>query len=126
MLVGKRILVAEDDPWIASALVDAIIDQSGVALGPAATNEQALALIETCPDGAIVDGHLLDGPSTAAIQALHASSVPLVMFTGLGLPPVLRNSHRDVAVLLKPAPFESVLAALTAQITAVKLRTERR
>ena len=52
MLSGKRILVAEDNDWIAEALVQTITDYRGIALGPAQTNVAALALIDDHLDGA--------------------------------------------------------------------------
>jgi hypothetical protein len=42
--------------------VETITNCHGIALGPARTTARALALIEEHPDGAILDGNLLDGP----------------------------------------------------------------
>ena len=73
MLRGKRILVAEDNDWIAAALIQTIIDYCGIALGPAQTNVSALALIDGHLDGAILDGNLLDGPITPKPEKIPAS-----------------------------------------------------
>jgi len=116
MLSGKRILVAEDNEWIAAGLVDAIIGCDGIALGPAQTTTAALALILELPDGAILDANLLDGPITPVARALCDKSVPLVIFTGLGLPWDLQRSHPDIAVILKPSPYETVIRAIAAHI----------
>ena len=112
MLRGKRILVAEDNDWIAAALIQTIIDYCGIALGPAQTNVNALALIDGHLDGAILDGNLLDGPITPVARALRDRSVPLVVFTGLGLPSDLQRSHPDIPVILKPSPYEIVIHAI--------------
>ena len=116
MLSGKRILVAEDNEWIAAGLVDAIIGCDGIALGPAQTTAAALALILELPDGAILDANLLNGPITPVARALCDKSVPLVIFTGLGLPSDLQRSHPDIAVILKPSPYETVIRAIAAHI----------
>ena len=121
MLSGKRILVAEDNDWIAEALIQTITEHRGIALGPAQTNARALVLIDELPDGAILDGNLLDGPITRVARALCDKSVPLVVFTGLGLPADLQRSHPDISVILKPAPYEVVGRAITERIRGCPL-----
>ena len=125
MLRGKRILVAEDNDWIAAALIQTIIDYCGIALGPAQTNVSALALIDGHPDGAILDGNLLDGPITPVARALRDRSVPLVVFTGLGLPSDLQRLHPDIPVILKPSPYEAVIRAIVERIQKRLLPTTR-
>jgi DNA-binding response OmpR family regulator len=113
MLSGKRILVAEDNDWIAEALIQTITEHRGIALGPAQTNVRALALIAEHPDGAILDGNLLDGPITPVARALCDKSIPLVVFTGAGLPADLQRSHPGITVILKPSPYDTVIRAIT-------------
>ena len=125
MLSGKRILVAEDNDWIAAALVQTITDYRGIALGPAQTNIGALALIDEHPDGAILDANLLDGPITPVARALCDRSVPLVVFTGLGLPSELQQSHPDIPVILKPSPYEAVIRAIAERIQGSPSPTTR-
>jgi hypothetical protein len=125
MLSGKRILVAEDNEWIAAALVQTITDYRGIVLGPAQTNVGALALIGERPDGAILDGNLLDGPITPVARALCDRSVPLVVFTGLGFPSELQRSHPDIPVILKPSPYEAVIRAIAERIKGCSLATTR-
>ena len=115
MLRGKRILVAEDNDWLAAGLVETITSCHGIALGPAQTTTRALARIEEHPDGAILDGNLLDGPISPVACAL-CGSVPLVVFTGLALPADLQRSHPDLAVILKPSPYEIVVRPVAARI----------
>ena len=122
MLSGKRILVAEDNEWIAEALIHTITDHRGIALGPAQTNVRALAVIDEHPDGAILDGNLLDGPITPVVLALCVKSIPMVVFTGLGLPPDLQRSHPEIPVILKPASYEVVVRAIAERIRGALLR----
>jgi hypothetical protein len=118
MLSGKRILVTEDNDWIAAELVQMITDYRGVTLGPAQTNVRALSLIDKHPDGAILDGNLLDGPITPVARALCDKSIPLVVFTGAGLPSDLQRSHPDIPIILKRSPYGIVIRASRAPAIA--------
>jgi CheY-like chemotaxis protein len=116
MLKQKQILVAEDNNWIAAELVQAIADHDGIPLGPAARNVEALALIDEAPDGAILDGNLIDGPITPVALALLDRSLPLVVFTGLGLPADLQRTYPNIRVILKPSPCLAAVHALECMI----------
>jgi hypothetical protein len=116
MLSGKRILVAEDNDWIAAALVQTITDYRGIALGPAPTIVAALALIEDHPDGAILDGNLLDGPITPVARALYDRSIPLVVFRAWAFRPSCNDrtrisrsssSHHHMRLSFAPLPSAS-------------------
>ena len=117
MLNGKRILIAEDNFLIADALADGVQDRGGIPLGPVPTNREALRLIDRCPDGAILDGNLLDGPIIPVAQALSVRKIPMIFHTGAELPESLRTLLPDIPVLQKPLPYETVIRAL-----AVRLR----
>ena len=125
MLSVKRILVAEDNEWIAAGLVDAIASCDGVALGPAQTTMAALALIHELPDGAILDANLLDGPITPVARALCVKSVPAgdIHRTGppLGSPKVApRYRRHSQAVALRGRHSRDRRAHLRA-LTPVRL-----
>ncbi len=119
-LSGKRILIAEDNEWIAAGLLEAINGCDGIALGPAQTVTAALALIHELPDGAILDANLLDGPITPVARALLDKFVPVVVFTGLGLPADLQEAHSNIMVILKPAPSLTVIQALADRMTLAR------
>lgn len=101
-LQGARILVVEDEPFIAFDLKLAIEDMGASAIGPAATIAEALDLIAAEePDGAILDVNLPDGTIGRVLDAL-ASHVGVVVHTGVGLPPDIRAAHPGVRVFTKP------------------------
>jgi hypothetical protein len=102
-----------------------ITDYRGIALGLAQNNIKALALIDEHPNGAILDGNLLDSPITPVARALWEKSVPLVVFTGLGLPSDLQRLHPDIPVILKPSPYEAVIHAIAERIQGCHLPTTR-
>jgi CheY-like chemotaxis protein len=108
-LVGARILVVEDEPFIAFDLVGAIEDAGALPLGPAATVQDALDLIAvTQPDGAILDVNLADGHVGPVLDAL-SSTASVVVHTGVGLPAHVRAIHPDVLVYPKPTPAAVLL-----------------
>ena len=108
-LKGARILVVEDEAFIALDLVMAIEDAGAVPVGPAATVAEALELIShDPPDGAILDVNLPDGHVGPVLDAL-TSIAGVVVHTGAGLPPDLRVAHPDVPVFAKPTDPDDLL-----------------
>src|SRR6185437_16454833 len=116
MLSEKRILVAEDNDWIAEALVQTITDYRGIALGPAQTNVAALALIDERPDGAILYGNLLDGPITQVARALCDRFVRWWCLRAWAFPPSCTDrtrrsqsssSHHPMRLSFAPSPSAS-------------------
>ncbi len=112
MLTGKLILIAEDNLLIATGLAECVEDHGGVPLGPVATNREALALIERGPQGAILDGNLLDGPITPVATALWSLRIPIVVYTGAGLPEALEALLPRIPLFPKPLPYDVVVRAI--------------
>lgn len=101
-LKGARILVVEDEPFIAFDLMMAIEEAGAVAVGPAATVAEALDFIGNAPpDGAILDVNLPDGTVGPVLDALPKTAA-VVVHTGMGLPPELKALHPLVPVFSKP------------------------
>ncbi len=103
MLKRQAILVAEDEPYIAINLALAIEDAGGLVIGPAASVEEALDLLDrTEINGAILDVNLADGDITPVVIALAERGVPTILQTGIGLPPGLAAKFPALAVHIKP------------------------
>src|SRR3712207_4631056 len=100
MLSGERILVAEDECVIALDLTDALECAGAAVIGPAATVSETLrlAMAETL-DRALLDFNLADGEVTPVLELLAAKGVPVVVYTGRGLPPELASQHPDLTIL---------------------------
>lgn len=97
------ILVVEDQPFIAIDVALAIEDAGGEVMGPAASVAHALDLLtRRTPAGAILDVNLIDGLVSPVVDRLIELGVPLVIQTGVGLPPGLAARHPDLVVLIKP------------------------
>lgn len=102
----SRILVVEDEYLVAEDIACTLEELGYEVLGPVATIEEALALVESeKPDGVLLDANL-DGTSSAPIAAeLIARSVPFVVVTGYGSLELAAGALDRAPRLSKP--FES-------------------
>ncbi len=108
-LKGARILVVEDEAFIALDLVMAIEDAGAIPVGPAATIAEALELLShDPPDGAILDVNLPDGTIGPVLDAL-AAIAGVVVHTGAGVPPDIRAAYPNVPVFSKPTAPDDLL-----------------
>ena len=113
MLNHVSVLVAEDKPFIALDLALAIEDAGGKVVGPAASCEEALALLanETVA-AAILDVNLVDGECSPLVEALVSLDVPFIVHTAVDLPPALAARFSALVVRIKPCPAASLVAQL--------------
>lgn len=115
-LAGARILVVEDEPFIAFDLMMAIEEAGATAIGPAATVAEALDFIGSHPpDGAILDVNLPDGTVGPVLDALQKAT-GVVVHTGVGLPPEIRALHPDVPVYTKPTAPQVLLQRIASAL----------
>ncbi|MSU89123.1 response regulator [Rhodobacteraceae bacterium 2CG4] len=113
-LRGARILIVEDEPFIALDIAYGVEQVGGTPVGPASTVAQALRILEREQvDGAIVDVDLPDGTIGPVLERLRPD-VPVVVHTGVGLPEPLRQAFPDVEVFGKPTAPEVLAARLVA------------
>jgi DNA-binding NtrC family response regulator len=118
LLNQASVLVAEDQPFIALDLSLAVQDAGGVVVGPAASCEEALALLATTTvAGAILDVNLVDGDCSAVVELLTGLNVPIVIHTGVGLPPALAARFPRIAVQIKPCLSATLIAQLAMLIS---------
>ncbi len=112
-VMPSRILVVEDDAFLAHELRQRL-DQSGFTVaGPASSSARALAILaQTSCDAAILDVHLgREETSEAVALELKARGNPFVTVTGYSqeqMPPAFAGSP----ILSKPVRFADLLAAL--------------
>lgn len=115
-LSGARILVVEDEPFIAFDLQMAVEDSGAIVVGPASTIAEALDLISReAIDGAILDVNLPDGTIGPVLDALP-KRVSVVVQTGVGLPPEIRAVHPDVPVFSKPTAPETLIRRMASAL----------
>jgi DNA-binding response OmpR family regulator len=113
MLGGARVLIVEDEAWVAIDLADAVEDANGEVVGPFATVRAALAALETEQvAAAILDVNLTDRDITPVAALLVERQVPVLIHTGRGVPETLRRIHPNLPVLKKPASKIEVIETL--------------
>jgi CheY-like chemotaxis protein len=99
---SHRVMVVEDEALVAMLVEDALLDAGFDVLGPAATVQEAIALLEReRPDAVVLDLNLAGETSTPVADMLAAKGIPYVIATGYGASG-LPAGHQDAMVLAKP------------------------
>jgi len=113
------ILVVEDE-WLIADMIEHALDDAGYrTLGPAATSQQALALIARQPcDAALLDLNLGGDKSFAVIDRLVALRTPHLLVTGYCATD-LPERYRNMTLIPKPLAPEVMIAALNALLGRV-------
>ena len=113
MLQKLPILIVEDEWLVALDLAGAVADLDGRPLGPVASTDEALAIIDShAVGGAILDARLAGCDVTPVALRLLGGGIPFVLHSGTGLPPALAASVSRIAVVMKPHPAPLVVERL--------------
>lgn len=108
-LHGKRVLVVEDDFYLAADVGLALRSSGAEVKGPFPGESAALdAIAAEGLDAAVIDINLGAGPAFATADALRAHSVPFVFLTGYDQS-VIPGRHADVPCFEKPADLHHVV-----------------
>jgi CheY-like chemotaxis protein len=114
-LTGRRILIVEDEPLVAMALEDMLLDLGCVVLGPALRLLPAMDLARTSTvDGAVLDINLGKDRSFPVAEILRERAIPFLFATGYGNQG-LHPPFADAMVLAKPyslATLQQVLSVM--------------
>lgn len=117
MLNKALVLIAEDEPFIALDLALAIEDVGGTVVGPAATVEEALALIDgQTVVAAILDVNLGAHDISPVAEILLTLNIPVILQTGVEAPPELAARFPDLIVHIKPCVAANLVAQLVTLI----------
>jgi CheY-like chemotaxis protein len=116
VLEGARILVAEDEAFIAMMVKDSLIEAGALVLGPVASVRDALRLVDLATsDGgisaAVLDIKLGNEKAARVADALREHGVPFLIATGYDSCPGLEH-HRGVPVLCKPYDPQDLVEAV--------------
>lgn len=112
-LHGKRILIVEDEYFIASDIKRTLTEAGAIAVGPAGTLRTALALAEQDLDIALLDLNLDGEYSYPIAQRLRDRAVPFAFLTGYD-PWALPAAYADVPRLGKPFSAGQLIHLLSA------------
>jgi PAS domain S-box-containing protein len=111
-LSGQRILVVEDDFYLAGDAARALKGSGAEVLGPCPTQAAGWnELNHTVPTGAVLDINLPDGPSFELAQELKRRGITFVFLTGYDhatIPP----QFEEVMWLQKPVELRAIVSTL--------------
>jgi DNA-binding response OmpR family regulator len=111
-LLGRRVLIAEDDPYIALALEETLVEFGLVIAGMARSVDEAVRICRG--DGidlALLDVNLGHEKIDPVADTLAARGCPFVFTTGCGRAG-LPEAHLHHAMVEKPFYVEEILTAL--------------
>jgi DNA-binding response OmpR family regulator len=116
ILQGRRILIVEDEYFVAEA-ISQILEEAGAAVaGPIGWVEEAVSFVESegsTLDAAVLDVSLHGRASYPIADALTAHGVRVLFVTGYDRA-TLAPAYRGHPRCEKPLKPEAILAALTA------------
>ena len=112
MSKSKQILIVEDDPMIAYDIESCVEDTGHSVVGPVATAEAALDLVQAqCPEFALLDVELLDGKSFPVARRLMQFGIGCAFITGQKS--MVREAGFDRATVIdKPFDLDEIKALL--------------
>ncbi|WP_232491431.1 response regulator [Novosphingobium kaempferiae] len=112
-LVGKRILVVEDEYFIAADLRNGLVEQAVTVIGPTGDLATALEMLSgEKPDAAVLDINLNDQLSWPLAIELRRRAIPFLFVTGYDSW-YLPEAFRDVPQLAKPFSMAVLIGTLS-------------
>ena len=121
---GVRLLIVEDEYFLAQDLADHFQSLGVKVLGPAGTVADALDILKSHEvEGAVLDVNLRGERVYPVADVLLQKDVPFVFASGYGgeLEP---DAYTDVPRCIKPVDFALLTKTLAERIAAAKIRVE--
>jgi CheY-like chemotaxis protein len=121
---GVRLLIVEDEYFLAQDLADHFQSLGVKVLGPAGTVADALDILKSHEvEGAVLDVNLRGQRVYPVADVLLQKDVPFVFASGYGgeLEP---DAYTDVPRCIKPVDFALLTKTLAERIAAAKIRVE--
>ncbi|MHB2169712.1 response regulator [Alsobacter sp. R-9] len=111
-LSGKRILVVEDEGFVAAMIEDLLVEFGATVIGPAGSIDSALELAACAPlDAALLDINVRGRRIDPVADQLRARGIPVVFASGYGVTGA--PSGAGTSVLTKPFSAETLESALS-------------
>jgi len=115
VLAGRRVLIVEDEYFLAEDFRQILVERGAEVLGPVATLGDGLRIVES-PDRidlAVLDVRLRDKDVFAISAALKSRNIPFVFATGFGELQI-PQAYEGVPRLEKPFERGALIAAIEA------------
>lgn len=111
-LANRRILVVEDEIFIAMATVDALVASGAEVVGPAMSVSRGLELLdsETELDGAILDINVDDQLVFPLAERLRDKGIPIIFHTAYVDSAEMDSSFPDAIICIEPVLNEELVA----------------
>lgn len=118
-LSGRRILVVEDEFFIADDIGQALTQLGAEVVGPVPTLNQALQALDdgASVDAAVLDVNLRNEPSFPIADVLLDRGVPFVFATGYS-PTAIPPSYKHISHWVKPFDPKELVSALPGLLQA--------
>ena len=102
-LSGRRILIVEDDYYLATDACQMLVDSGAEVVGPFGTADEATSELKASAgiDSAVIDINLGHGPAFELARTLRAAEIPFLFATGYGVD-VIPDDLGDVVRIEKP------------------------
>lgn len=115
VLSGHSVLVVEDEPLIAFAIMDCF-SRAGATVLPAPSLRQGLGFVdEPALSAAILDFGLRNVDGTALCARLRDRRIPFILHSGF---PAAHKPAPDAIVVPKPAPPEHLVRVVVGMLRA--------
>jgi DNA-binding NtrC family response regulator len=113
-LLGRRVLIVEDEALVAMDLQFAFEDAGAEVLGPAMSLGDALGLAEHAPeiDCALLDVDIAGCDVYPVAQVLHRRGIPFIFHTGHGSQRAISAMFPGAITCLKPTLPEKLIDLL--------------
>lgn len=100
----SRVLIAEDEPFIAFMIEDVLSAMGLDVVGPyASVGDACRAMEDDTPTLAVLDVNLIDGDVYPLADLLHRRRVPLIFHTGSMVGDELKQRYAGSHVISKPS-----------------------
>ena len=116
-LANRRILVVEDEIFVAMAIEDALVSSGAEVIGPAMSVSRGLELLdnETALDGAILDVNVDDQLVFPLAERLRDKGIPIIFHTAYVDSAKMDSSFPDAIICIKPVLNEELVAQAAAR-----------
>jgi CheY-like chemotaxis protein len=111
-LSGHRVLVVEDEYYLAADAARALGGAGAEVMGPCSTEESARAALEQRVDAVVLDINLGSGPTFKLAEMLKGHRIPFVFFTGYNQE-VIPKGFAHVERLEKPVEPLQIVRAIS-------------